>query len=91
MGRRSGTGAARSQDDDIEELAAVTRPAICLALLARHLPRGAGPILDAATIGRLGRLRRLGRRVLLIDDLLVGEGVLLVLLGDDLQELLLVL
>jgi predicted TPR repeat methyltransferase len=52
---------ARTYDDWAEsydgEMARVgyRHPAICLALLARHLPRGAGPVLDAgAGTGLIG-------------------------------------
>jgi predicted TPR repeat methyltransferase len=37
---------AESYDADMAK-AGYRHPAICLALLARHLPRGAGPVLDA--------------------------------------------
>ena len=49
-------------------------PAICLALLARHLPAGAGPVLDAgAGTGLLGEwLHILGFRPLAAVDLSAG-------------------
>ena len=58
------------------EMAAVgyRHPAICLALLARHLPAGAGPVLDAgAGTGLLGEwLHILGFRPLAAVDLSAG-------------------
>ena len=41
---------AEKYDDDMS-LAGYRHPAISLALLARHVPKGGGPLLDACSLG----------------------------------------
>ena len=50
---------AQSYDGDMA-IAGYRHPTICLALIARHLPRGAGPVLDAgAGTGLIGEWLRI--------------------------------
>lgn len=68
---------AASYDADMAAVG-YRHPAICLALVARHLPRGAGPLLDAgAGTGMLGEwLRLIGYAN--VEGLDISEGMLAV-------------